>query len=271
MLPTGTTSRIESIVTADGEVRRGLPADGGRRDPRRRHRRVAGRRAVPPQQPADRPPHDIEATVCWMDERRRSRSGARTCSSSARGRSAPRWSRCSTGSTSNGLRRDDDRDDARAQRDRPRVVPHAPSRCWSTTTAPTARRAASSSSTRRPTRTVGRRGHPGPSRRRTPAPTWCATAGRLTRQPSASPAGHRGRDGPVHRACRGRASRRSRSGSRRPTCRAAATPSCSTATTFGTASTPTSASPTTTARRTSAGPARWHACSPSPARWRSSR
>ena len=68
--------------------------------------------------------------------------------------------------------------------------------------------------------------------------------------------------------CRGRASRPSPPASRRPTCRAGAPPSCSTATTCGTASTATSASRTRTARRTCAAPARWRACSPSPARSR---
>ena len=47
---------------------RGVPAHGGGDHADRRHRGVPGRHPVPAQQPADRV-HDIEATVCWMDER----------------------------------------------------------------------------------------------------------------------------------------------------------------------------------------------------------
>ncbi|HWD56314.1 MAG TPA: adenylyl-sulfate kinase [Acidimicrobiales bacterium] len=68
VLPTGTTSRIESIVTADGEVREAFPpmavvvtlTDD-----------IAVSRGDVLCRPNNRPTntHDIEATICWMDER----------------------------------------------------------------------------------------------------------------------------------------------------------------------------------------------------------
>ncbi len=68
VLPTGTTSRIKSIVTADGEVREAFPPmavvvtlDDD----------IAVSRGDVLCRPNNRPTntHEIEATVCWMDER----------------------------------------------------------------------------------------------------------------------------------------------------------------------------------------------------------
>ncbi|HWF15059.1 MAG TPA: adenylyl-sulfate kinase [Acidimicrobiales bacterium] len=68
VLPTGTTTQIKSIVTADGEVREAFPpmavvvtlSDD-----------IAVSRGDVLCRPNNRPTntHDIEATVCWMDER----------------------------------------------------------------------------------------------------------------------------------------------------------------------------------------------------------
>ncbi len=68
VLPTGTTSRIESIVTADGEVREAFPPMAvvvTLEDD------IAVSRGDVLCRPNNRPTntHDIEATVCWMDER----------------------------------------------------------------------------------------------------------------------------------------------------------------------------------------------------------
>ena len=255
VLPTGTTSRIESIVTADGEVAEAFPPMAvvvTLEDD------IAVSRGDVLCRPNNRPTnsHDIEATVCWMDERsslavgrtyllkhstRTVRATVRVAAVPARHqRPAPRR----------------DRHDARAQRDRPRVVPHAPSRCSSTTTATNRTTGSFIVIDPQTNATVGRGRHPrprhdarqpqrgAPPRAASPGTTASARSGLGARRCSS-------------RACPGRASRRSPPGWRRPTCRAAATPSCSTATTCGTASTATSASPTRTARRTCAGPARW--------------
>ena len=68
VLPTGTTSRIESIVTADGEVREAFPPMAvvvTLEDD------IAVSRGDVLCRPNNRPTntHDIEALVCWMDER----------------------------------------------------------------------------------------------------------------------------------------------------------------------------------------------------------
>jgi len=68
VLPTGTTSRIKSIVTADGEVREAFPPMAvvvTLEDD------IAVARGDVLCRPNNRPTntHDIEATVCWMDER----------------------------------------------------------------------------------------------------------------------------------------------------------------------------------------------------------
>ncbi|HSZ37612.1 MAG TPA: adenylyl-sulfate kinase [Acidimicrobiales bacterium] len=68
VLPTGTTSRIESILTADGEVREAFPPMAvvvTLEDD------IAVSRGDVLCRPNNRPTssHDIEATVCWMDER----------------------------------------------------------------------------------------------------------------------------------------------------------------------------------------------------------
>ncbi len=68
VLPTGTTSRIESIVTADGEVPEAFPPMAvviTLEDD------IAVSRGDVLCRPNNRPTnsHDIEATVCWMDER----------------------------------------------------------------------------------------------------------------------------------------------------------------------------------------------------------
>ena len=68
VLPTGTTSRIASIVTADGEVAEAFPPMSvivTLEDD------IAVTRGDILCRPNNRPTvtHDIEATVCWMDER----------------------------------------------------------------------------------------------------------------------------------------------------------------------------------------------------------
>jgi bifunctional enzyme CysN/CysC len=68
VLPTGTTSRIASIVTADGEVAEAFPPMSV---VVRLEDDIAVTRGDILCRPNNRPTmtHDIEATVCWMDER----------------------------------------------------------------------------------------------------------------------------------------------------------------------------------------------------------
>jgi bifunctional enzyme CysN/CysC len=68
VLPTGTTSRIKSIVTADGEVREAFPPMAVVVT---LHDDIAVSRGDVLCRPNNRPTNtqDIEATVCWMDER----------------------------------------------------------------------------------------------------------------------------------------------------------------------------------------------------------
>ena len=81
---------------------RGVPPHGGGADPRGRARGVAGRRAVPAQQPAD--PHARHRGDGVLDGRAlvARRGPLPTCSSTARAPCVPLCRPCSTGSTSTG-------------------------------------------------------------------------------------------------------------------------------------------------------------------------
>ena len=149
VLPSGTTSRIASIVTADGPVAEAFPpmavvitlTDD-----------IAVSRGDMLCRPNNRPTLTLTSRrrcAGWTSAPRWRRAAA-TCSSTARGRCAPRPSRCSTGSTSTGCTATRRR--RRSGSTRSAVSRSAaPSRCWSTTTRRTGPPAASSSSTRRPT------------------------------------------------------------------------------------------------------------------------
>ena len=200
--PPGITSRIAPSRPPTATGGRGVPADGGRHHARGRHRRVARRRAVPPN---NRPTltHDLEATVCWMDERLAARTwAAATCSSTARGRCGPRPQSLQYRLDINGLHRDEDADSLGAQRDRPRHVPlHRAADGRRLHDQPRHRQL----HRHRPRhqRHVGRRGHPGHRRPRTPARTWCATGAPVARRALRRP-GHDGRHAAVHRPVGGR-------------------------------------------------------------------
>ena len=122
VLPTGTTSRIASIVTADGEVAEAFPPMAvviTLEDD------IAVSRGDILCRPNNRPTvsHDIEATVCWMDER----------SSLAEGRTyllkhSTRTVRATAQTLHyrldiNGLHRDEAAADAGAERGRPPDLP----------------------------------------------------------------------------------------------------------------------------------------------------
>ena len=88
VMPTGTTSRIASIMTADGEVAEAFPPmavvitlDDD----------IAVSRGDILCRPNNRPTvsHDIEATVCWMDDRSSLAEGRPTFSSTAPARCGP--------------------------------------------------------------------------------------------------------------------------------------------------------------------------------------
>ena len=122
VMPSGTTSRIASIQTADGEVAEAFPpmavvitlTDD-----------IAVSRGDILCRPNNRPTvsHDIEATVCWMDERSSLAEGrtyllkhsTRTVRATARDAAVPAR-RERPAPRRGGV-------DARAERDRPRVVP----------------------------------------------------------------------------------------------------------------------------------------------------
>ena len=68
VLPTGTTSRIASIETADGKVAEAFPPMAVVMTIEDDIAVSRGDSSVPTEQPADLT-HDLEATVCWMDDR----------------------------------------------------------------------------------------------------------------------------------------------------------------------------------------------------------
>ena len=100
VLPTGTTSRIASILTGRRRGGRGVPAHGGGHHPGRRHRRVPGRHPLPAQQPPDRVARHRGDRVLDGRALLAGRRARRTSSSTAPGRCGRRRRPCTTGSTS---------------------------------------------------------------------------------------------------------------------------------------------------------------------------
>ena len=268
VLPSGTTSRIASIVTADGEVAEAFPpmavvitlADD-----------IAVSRGDVLCRPNNRPTltSDIEATVCWMDER-----SPLTVGRSYLVKHGTRTVRATAQSLQyrldiNGLHRDEEADSlglneigrVTFRSTEPLLVDDY------TTNRTTGSFIVIDPSTNA---TVGRRGHPG-DRHHARQPERGAPRGAPVTGASASRPWARRAARSCSRGCRARASRPWPPRWRRRSSTAAVPPSCSTATTCATGSTATSASPTATAPRTCAGRARWPACSPSRGSWRSSR
>ncbi len=160
VLPSGTTSRIASIVTADGEVAEAFPpmavvitlADD-----------IAISRGDVLCRPNNRPTltSDIEATVCWMDER-----SPLTVGRSYLVKHSTRTVRATAQSLQyrldiNGLHRDEAADCAGPQRDRPRHASAPPSPSWSTTTRTNRTTGSFILIDPSTNATVGRRGDPG--------------------------------------------------------------------------------------------------------------
>ena len=100
VLPSGLTTTIAAIDSADGAGRRGVRPHGGHDPAGRRRRRVPGRHDLPgPQPPPRRPGHRGDGVLADAEGRPARRAPSSPSSTPPAG--AGRWSRtCSTGSTS---------------------------------------------------------------------------------------------------------------------------------------------------------------------------